>query len=208
MKAAPDITVTDKQGVTLYSLHEYISRKANICDVSRKLVVEVASRQPVPGKKEYLENLLDEKNREAFKAYLEVHQLWDFLAENKEVDLTPQEIINLLMPLLPRFYSIASAQKSVGEEVHLTVSRLNYISNEQERFGVCTYYICSLAPLGIPDIPIYIQPHHGFTLPADPKTDIIMIGLGPSCPIPRFHARTCCDWKPRAQLAFLWGMAS
>ncbi|MBA3238292.1 MAG: sulfite reductase [Parachlamydiaceae bacterium] len=178
MKADPNTTVTDKQGVALYSLHEYISRKANIGDISRKLVTEIAHRQPVPGKKEYLEGLLQENNREAFKAYVEVHQLWDLLVANKEVTFTPQEVINLLMPLLPRFYSIASSQKVVGDEVHLTVSRLHYISNEQERFGVCTYYICSLAPMGIPDIPIYIQPHHGFTLPSDPSVDIIMVGPG------------------------------
>lgn len=178
MKARGDEIVTDKQGVTSYSLKEYLSRKANLGDVSRKLIAEIATRQPNHGKKAHLELLLDENNRAMFKAFIEVHQLWDLLKEHEEVTFTPQEVINLLMPLLPRFYSIASAQCVVGEEVHLTVSRLHYMSNGHQRFGVCTYYLCTSAPMEIPDIPVYIQPHHGFTLPIDLSKDIIMVGPG------------------------------
>jgi sulfite reductase (NADPH) flavoprotein alpha-component len=178
MKATGSEIIQDKQGIASYTLKEYLSRKANLGDVSRKLIGEIAARQSNHGKKAHLELLLKEQNREMFKAFVEVHQLWDLLKENEEVSFEPQEIIQLLMPLLPRFYSIASAQDVVGEEVHLTVSRLHYVSNGHQRFGVCTYYLCTSAPLGIPDIPIYVQAHHGFTLPKNLSTDIIMIGPG------------------------------
>lgn len=178
MNAKKDDQVTDKQGAVTYSLFDFLSRKANVTDISRKLIAEIALRQPVESKREHLEWLLEDSNREALKAYIEIHQVWDFLSENSEAVFSPQELVNLLMPLLQRFYSIASSQQAVGDEVHLTISRLHYHSNGHERFGVCTYYLCSLAPLGTPDIPIYLQAHHGFTLPRDLAVDIIMVGPG------------------------------
>jgi sulfite reductase (NADPH) flavoprotein alpha-component len=178
MKATKDDQVTDKQGTNTYSLFEFLSCKANVTDISRKLIAETALRQPVASKREHLEWLLEDANREAMKAYIENHQVWDFLSENSEAQFSNQELVNLLMPLLQRYYSIASSQKTVGDEIHLTISRLNYHSNGHERFGVCTYYLCSLAPMSTPDIPIYLQASHGFTLPKDPSVDIIMVGPG------------------------------
>ncbi len=178
MKSYPDCMVTDKRSQQAFTLEEFLSRKANLGAISRKLMGEITLRQPIQGKKLHLEWLLHEDNREAFKAYLEVHHLWDLLDENSEVNFTPQEIVDLLMPLLPRYYSIASSQNVVGDEVHLTISKLHYMSNGHERFGVCTYYVCSLAPMNTPDLPVYIQQNHGFTLPTDSSVDIIMVGPG------------------------------
>ena len=84
----------------------------------------------------------------------------------------------MLMPLLPRFYSIASSMKEVSNEVHLTVADLKYISNQHVRRGVCTYYLCELAPMHQEIIPIFVQPHHGFTVPENRDADLIMIGPG------------------------------
>lgn len=178
MKSTADTIVTDKRSQQTFTLHEFLSRKANLNAISRKFIVEITARQPVHGKKLHLEHLLLEENREAFKAFLEVHHIWDLLEENHEVTFTAQEIADLLMPLLPRYYSIASSQKLVGDEVHLTISKLHYNSNGHERYGVCTYYVCNIAPMNTPDLPVYIQPNHGFTLPEDTSTDIIMVGPG------------------------------
>lgn len=178
MKANKDDHVTDKQGVNTYTLYEFLSNKANIADVSKKLIAETALRLPAGPKRDHLEWLLEDTNRDNLKSYIQLHQVWDFLDENSEANFSIQDLVNLLMPLLPRFYSIASSQMVVGDEIHLTVSQLQYTSNGHERYGVCTYYLCSLAPLDTPHIPIYIQPHHGFTLPTDPSIDIIMIGPG------------------------------
>ncbi len=112
------------------------------------------------------------------KEYQKNHELWDALLDNPEVRFTPEEICHLIQPMLPRFYSIASSMKVVGEEVHLTVSYVKYMSNGQQRLGVCSHYLCDMAPMNLATIPVYLQPHHGFTLPADPKADLIMIGPG------------------------------
>lgn len=169
--------ITDKHGAS-HVLRDFLTHKANISEVSRKCVKEIALKQQDEHKKNKLLWLFEEGHKEALKAFLERHHLWDFLAEHCEVSLSPQELVSLLMPLLPRFYSIASSQKVVGDEVHLTVAFLRYNSNEHDRLGVCTNYLCELADMYTHEVPIYLQPHHGFTLPADPSTNIIMVGPG------------------------------
>jgi sulfite reductase (NADPH) flavoprotein alpha-component len=121
---------------------------------------------------------LEENNRDALKAYLKLHEIWDLLLFHFEVHLTPQELADLLMPLLPRFYSISSSQRYVGEEVHLTIAPLEYESNGHKRRGVCTHYLCELVELHNPVVPVFIQPSHGFKLPEDLLAPIVMIGPG------------------------------
>ncbi|MBA2726594.1 MAG: sulfite reductase [Parachlamydiaceae bacterium] len=178
MRAVGSEIVADKQGEGSYSIVDFLTHKANLSDISRKFLGEIALRQTDPDKKEKLNSLLEEGHKEELKFYLENHEVWDLLLDNSMVVFTPQEIVNLLMPLLPRLYSIASAHKVVGDEVHLTVSRLSYESNNNLRHGICTYYLCDLVELNVPCVPIYIQEHHGFTIPEDPDCDMIMIGPG------------------------------
>jgi sulfite reductase (NADPH) flavoprotein alpha-component len=79
---------------------------------------------------------------------------------------------------LPRFYSISSSQRCVGEEIHLTVAPLEYESNGHKRRGVCTHYLCQLVELHDPVIPIFVQSSHGFNLPQDLHIPLVMIGPG------------------------------
>lgn len=178
MKAHGHEIVHFKQSGQEMQLAECLASKSNITDLSPKFLREVYNRQIEPQKKRDLEILLDENNREAMKEYLEKHEIWDFLETHHEVSFYPQEVVDLLMPLLPRFYSIASSQKYVGEEVHLTVAPLEYESNGHKRRGVCTHFICELAELHQPVVPIFIQHAHNFRLPNDHHSDLIMIGPG------------------------------
>jgi sulfite reductase (NADPH) flavoprotein alpha-component len=177
MGASGDELITDKKGAC-YGLRQFLSSKANLSEVSRRFFSEVADKQTDQQKREQLLSLLDDSNRHALKAYLEAREVWDFLGENEEVVFEPQQIVSLLMPLLPRFYSIASSQNEVGDEMHLTVAALSYSSNGHVRVGVCTNYLCKQAPLHEPMIGLYVQPHHGFTLPENNDRDIIMVGPG------------------------------
>lgn len=165
------------KGDTL-TLEEFLTKRGNISEISPKLFKEVASRQTHTEKKLLLESLLAADNREAFKSYTGSRELWDFLLENDEVSLTAQQYVDLMMPLLPRFYSIASSMKAVGQEVHLTVAHLQYESNGYSRNGICTHYLCHLTPLHTPLIPIFIQSAHSFSLPENDDAPIIMIGPG------------------------------
>lgn len=171
-----DTLIRDKTGKEI-TLGDFLAFKANINEVSRKLLQEVKERQTNPIKKEKLERLFEECNKEDLKKFLAHNTLYDILSANKEVEFPVQELVLMLMPLLPRFYSIASSYHAVGEEVHLTVALLKYQANEIVRTGVCTQFLCKEAPLNQAVIPVYIQKHHGFTLPHH-EAPIIMIGPG------------------------------
>lgn len=178
MHASGTEIVHDKHTGEAFTLREFLTHKANISDVSKKLFGEICQRQHNPEKKARLETLLQESHKEQLKDYLNSHELWDALAENSEATFELQELCHMLMPLLPRLYSIASSMKMVGEEVHLTIALLHYDTNGHRRRGVCTHYLCELAPMHQPVVPVYIQPHHGFTLPDKGDVPIIMIGPG------------------------------
>ena len=160
------------------SFFDYLQNRGNITDVSPKLFKEVINRQSNEEKKSQLEELLKEDRRECYKKYVGEHEIWDFLLANEEVHFSVPEFIDLLMPLLPRFYSIASSQKYVGNEVHLTIAPLEYESRGHMRYGVCTRYLCDLIELDRPIVPIFIQPAHAFRLPEDVHAPVIMIGPG------------------------------
>lgn len=82
--------------------------------------------------------------------------------------LDAQALIDLLRPLTPRLYSIASSQATVGDEVHLTVA----IDPE----GVASGHLGDLAEGGT--VPVFIEPNARFRLPTDPARDIILVGPG------------------------------
>lgn len=159
-------------------LSEYLTKQTNLSSLSRKLISETAARHANPEKKELLTDLLKEENKGLLKKYLGEREIWDFLGEHQEALFSPEELCGILQPLLPRFYSIASSQRVHPNEVHLTVGYLEYETNGNRRIGVCTHYLCHLAPLFERSVPIYVQPSRGFTVPEQLDAPIIMIGPG------------------------------
>lgn len=178
MRAAGTEQIWDKRTEKTWLLRDFLTFQANIGEVSRKLLKEIHDRHGHHVKKQHLAELHTDANKEALKNYLASRALWDLIEEHGEVAFSPQEICEMLMPLLPRLYSIASSHRVVGEEVHLTVGMLEYETNGQRRRGVCTHYLGALASEELSNVPVYIQQHHGFTLPEDPHAPIIMIGPG------------------------------
>lgn len=90
---------------------------------------------------------------------------------------SPSELCKVLLPLMPRFYSIASSPKVFPHEIHLTVAHVTYLINGQMQYGVGSHFLCDRAEIGSTPIPIYVQPSHHFTLPS-PAAPIILIGPG------------------------------
>lgn len=178
MGASGEESVQDKRSGVAWALREYLARKANLSDISRKMLQSIHDRQTNPEKRLALELLLKDENHHLLKEYAASIDLLDLLEQQPEVKFTPQELVNLLMPLMPRFYSIASSKNVVGEEVHLTVALKQFSTDQRKRVGVCTHFLCNLAPKNEACIPVYVHPHKGFTLPQDPNSSLIMIGPG------------------------------
>lgn len=178
MKASGNEWVKGKNDEHEIQLKEFLTNKANLSQFSRKLISEITARQTNNTKKELLLSLLNNAHHNTLKAYQEQHHVWDLLDAHPEVSFDPKELSLMLMPLLPRLYSIASAQDVVDEEVHLTIAFLAYQSNQHQREGTTTSFLCRRTSMNQPIVPVYVQPNHGFTLPQNPNTPIIMIGPG------------------------------
>ncbi|HLP20925.1 MAG TPA: flavodoxin domain-containing protein, partial [Chitinophagales bacterium] len=86
-----------------------------------------------------------------------------------------QALTDLLEPISPRLYSVASSNAAHNEEVHITVARSTFKKDGVKQYGLASNYLSQL-PIGT-DIQFYVQKNNAFHLPADDK-DIIMVGPG------------------------------
>jgi sulfite reductase (NADPH) flavoprotein alpha-component len=100
----------------------------------------------------------------------------DLVSEHAPDGLDAAAFARLLPPLAPRLYSIASSQHAAPDEVHLTVSIVQYESFSRSRWGVVSGALASLTSEDAA-VPIYLQRNPAFRLP-DPHTPIVMIGPG------------------------------
>jgi len=115
----------------------------------------------------------------------------------------PEAFIEALDALQPRLYSIASSPKVNPGRVALTVDAVRYNIGKRERLGVASTFLASRIAQNSP-IKCYVQKAHGFGLPADPATPIIMIGPGTGvAPFRAFlHERMATKAKGRNWLFF------
>ncbi|WP_110455936.1 assimilatory sulfite reductase (NADPH) flavoprotein subunit [Shewanella algidipiscicola] len=119
--------------------------------------------------------LVISEDRELTRQFLLHHQLADLVALYP-VDITAFQLVELLRPITPRLYSIASSQAEVGDEVHLTVA---LVADEREgvaRFGGASHFLATAAEGAA--VKVYVEPNNHFRLPDNPETPVIMIGPG------------------------------
>ncbi len=91
--------------------------------------------------------------------------------------LSTSELVALLRPLPPRYYSIASSRKAAPDAAHLLVAAVRYDANGRARNGVASVDIAERRKAGEP-MNVFLKPNPHFRLPADPARPIIMIGPG------------------------------
>jgi sulfite reductase (NADPH) flavoprotein alpha-component len=103
--------------------------------------------------------------------------LLDLLVEFPAARPGPAELVASLSALQPRLYSISSSIKAHPDEVHLTVRAVRYRSNGRERKGVASTFLADRVEPGH-RVRVFVQPSHGFRLPASPDTPMIMVGPG------------------------------
>lgn len=89
----------------------------------------------------------------------------------------PEAFVEALEPLQPRLYSISSSHKANPGRVALTVDHVHYRVGERERLGVASTFLARALQPG-DTVRAYVQRSHGFALPADGATPIIMVGPG------------------------------
>jgi sulfite reductase (NADPH) flavoprotein alpha-component len=89
----------------------------------------------------------------------------------------PESFVEALEPLQPRLYSISSSHNATPGKLSLTVDCVRYVIGKRRRLGLASTFLAERINPG-DRLKVYVQKAHGFALPQDPKTPIVMIGPG------------------------------
>jgi sulfite reductase (NADPH) flavoprotein alpha-component len=89
----------------------------------------------------------------------------------------PEAFVEALEPLQPRLYSISSSHNATPGKLSLTVDCVRYLIGKRRRLGLASTFLAERIKPG-DEVKVYVQKAHGFALPQDPRTPIIMIGPG------------------------------
>lgn len=110
--------------------------------------------------------------------------LMDFPSTTKNISF--ESLFDLIPPIKPRSFSIASARDTHPNEVHLIVGKVRYkTSMKKPRCGLCSNYLVGMKP--VDDINqdeltssklSYFIRKTAFKLPEDDRVPIVMIGPG------------------------------
>jgi sulfite reductase (NADPH) flavoprotein alpha-component len=138
-------------------LHKLILQKLSLLNLSETVVKKYAEivKQEIPA------------TRMDFSDLLRIYPV-----SNSEQFLAALQVLD---PISPRLYSIASSPEAHAGEVHLTLGMHRFCVNDLQRDGLCSYYLSQMAEGE--EIDFYIHKNHLFKLPAEDK-DLIMVGPG------------------------------
>ena len=120
-------------------------------------------------------------DRDAMRAYADSRDLLDLLIEYPDIAKLGAELLPLLTPLLPRYYSIASAPNpSAPNQLQILFKQLEIHQHGRTRYGVTSTSLASADTTANRNalFEIAIKPNPQFKLPADPATPVIMIAAG------------------------------
>ncbi len=117
------------------------------------------------------------EDNDQLRSFAAGHQLIDLVIKYPAT-VDAQSLVQALLPLQPRLYSIASSQQAFDDEIHLTVSTLQYQSNDGDtRYGSASQYLNQRIQSG-DSLRIYVAENEQFRLPEDRQIPVIMIAAG------------------------------
>jgi sulfite reductase (NADPH) flavoprotein alpha-component len=155
------------------SFRNALLRHHGITQPTNALLEAIADRAQSAELKSYLAPA----NKAALEKHLHGREVIDFLLAHPLARFTPPEFVALLRKLNPRLYSIASSPKAHPGEVHLCVGIVRYEAHSRGRKGVCSTFLADRVE-GEAAVPVFTQVAHGFRLPANLDTPVIMVGPG------------------------------
>lgn len=155
-------------------LSQLLQYQINIDTLSKKFL-QALCEYPIENR-ELMDQLLSDKDQ--CTAFLNEHTLETALQFFSPQSIDVQDILDTLLPLLPRMYSIASSKKEHPHSIHLTVAYFSYMKQGRICRGIGSHFLCAGAQLAETPIPLYIQKSQHFRLPSSLDIPIIMIGPG------------------------------
>ena len=151
------------------ALRQSLLTERDITTLSTVTVERLIKAAGAPG----LQKLSDEGG---VRAWIEGRQMIDLL-EAYPAALTAQHLLDITRKLPPRAYSIASSRRDVGDEAHLLIAAVRYQTHGRARGGVASTHVADRLRPGA-TLKVRLKPNPHFRLPADPASDIIMVGPG------------------------------
>ena len=150
-----------------------------------------------------LRELLAPERKDELKKWLWGREIIDLLLGTPDARFTPAEFVALLKKMAPRLYSISSSPKAHAGQVHLTINVVRHQSYGRSSKGVCSTFLADRVSAET-SVPVFVQTSHGFRLPANGDTPVIMIGPGTGvAPFRAFlHERRATGAKGRNWLVF------
>jgi sulfite reductase (NADPH) flavoprotein alpha-component len=155
------------------ALRDALLKDYILTEPSKQLLQATAAQDPTAT---FITGLLDPATKGELEKWLWGRDVLDVLNEFS-LSFTADEFIKVLRKLQPRLYSIASSQRVVGEEVHLTVASVRYEALGRQKSGVCSVYLAERAG-DDRKVPVFVHGAKHFRLPEDGATDMIMVGPG------------------------------
>lgn len=110
------------------------------------------------------------------KAYRHDRHLLEALSEHPGVRVGLDEVLEALLPIASRLYSVASSPRTAAREVHLTVETPRYEHAGYKRVGLASGYLCDRVQDGEQILVHKVSGAHFRNAPAD--VDAIWIGPG------------------------------
>jgi sulfite reductase (NADPH) flavoprotein alpha-component len=89
----------------------------------------------------------------------------------------PEAFVEALELLQPRLYSISSSHNATPGRLSLTVDTVRYVVGKRQRLGTASTFLAERINPG-DALKVYVQKAHGFGLPQNLNTPVIMIGPG------------------------------
>ncbi|MCX7986181.1 MAG: flavodoxin domain-containing protein [Bacteroidales bacterium] len=120
-----------------------------------------------------LKKIIDDNSK--LSSYIYGRDILDVLQEFK-IKIKAQQLADILYPIQPRLYSIASSPLYQEGEVHLTIGRLQYSFNARNKTGMCSGYVAENFNIG-DVVDAFVHENEAFRLPSD-NSPLIMIGQG------------------------------
>lgn len=161
--------VQAKNGKTL-TFGEFLKKEANLSRISSAFFQLVQKYHP----NQELEDLLSDKEKAA--NFCNTNNLSTFLKKFWHPSIPLQELTNLIFPMLPRYYSVASSMKKVGNYAHFMVASFYYLDAGTKKESITASFLKTLQPGD--KIRLFLQPNPNFVPPANLSTPMIMIGPG------------------------------
>lgn len=146
------------------SIYDFLLNHVNLHRVTKKIATIL-----LPFQEDNDLHTIIETN---WKEYTANHDLVEFLETYYRHDLDINILLNTLSPMLPRFYSVASSQKIVENNIHLLVADFTYTKGTKTHKSITTQHL-----LTKDSIRLFHQPNPSFHPPKE-DTPIIMIGPG------------------------------